>query len=580
MKKAKNILPILEWLPNYNKTYLSSDVISGITVAFMIIPQGMAYALIAGLPPVYGLYAGLVPLLIYAILGSTKQVAVGPVALDSMIVAAGLGMMSISGVENYIAMAILMTLMIGCIQLLLGTFKLGFLANYLSRPVIGGFTSAAAIIIGLSQMKHILGISTVQSNQFHVLLFDILKQLGNTHYLTLALGVGTIIILLGLKRLPRKVPSAIIVVILGILIGKFFLLEEKGVNTVGVIPEGLPSFSVPSIDMSNLYNLFPVAFTIAFMAFIEVISIGKAIDEKNNQDILKPNQELVALGFANIIGSFFQSYSVSASFSRSAVSHDSGAKSTISMIVTAIIVGSTLMFLTGLFHYLPLAVLAGIIMTAVFSLIDIDMAKNLFDDQKDEFLLWTVTFLVTLFIGIKEGIIVGVLLSLVVTIYKLSHPHVAVLGQIKGTDYFKNINRFSDDVVEIQDTIIMRFDSPLFYGNQDFFKTTINDEIHKANRPIKQLVLVAEAMNYIDSTGLATLKRIKQDLNNRDIALYLTNANGPVRDVLFKGDIIDEHMGNRMFVDVEDAIEFIQGEHDMTHFRKDIARQSMYGKKS
>lgn len=578
-QNISQFFPILEWLPAYKTSYLRPDLVSGLTIGIMLIPQGMAYALIAGLPPVFGLYAALIPQIIYAFTGTSRQLTVGPVAMDSLLVAAGLTALSITGVENYIAMAILLALIMGVIQLLLGLLKMGFLVNYLSKPVISGFTSAAAIIIGLSQLKHLLGISMVRSNKIHILLADAFQKISSINLYTLAIGLIGIIILIALKRLAPKIPRALIVVVFGIISVLLFKLEKFGVSVVEDVPSGLPLFQLPSVTLSNLQDLFPIAATLALIAFMEAISVSKSLEERHDDYEVDANQELIALGLSNIGGSFFQSYPTTGGFSRTAVNEQSGAKTLLSSIVAAIVVGLTLLFFTSWFYYLPHAILASIIMVAVTGLIDFKLPKTLFKNQKGEFVLLLLTFLVTLSFGIKEGIIIGVLSSLVFTIYRLSKPHVAELGQIKGTDYYRNINRFEKDIETISETKIIRFDSPLFFGNKDFFKKTMLKHLKESPTELRHLVLVAESMNYIDSSGLATLHQIKDELKSRGIIFYISNAIGPVRDALYKSKLITDLDNHLLFVDVKDAIAYIKEEETESALERRIARQTIVNTK-
>jgi len=571
----QKIFPILSWLPVYKKAYLKNDVFSGLTVGVLLIPQGMAYAMIAGLPPVFGLYASLLPQIIYALTGTSRQLAVGPVAMDSLLVAAGLGALSITGVENYIAMAILLAFMMGAIQLLLGVFKMGFIVNFLSKPVISGFTSAAAIIIALSQLQHLIGVPIQRSNQIHLLLTDAINKISQTNIYTLFIGLVGIIILILLKKIAPKFPRALFVVGLGIGAVMLLKLNSKGVSIVGSVPSGLPAFSVPSVSVQNMQELFPIAATLALVAFMEAISISKAVQEKHDDYEVNPNQELVALGLSNIVGSFFQSYPTTGGFSRTAVNDQSGAKTSISALVAAAVVALTLLFLTSLFFHLPHAVLASIIMVAVLGLIDLKLPIRLLKTQKAEFGLLLLTFLSTLFIGIKEGIIIGVFSSLLFTLYRLSKPHVAVLGQIENTEYFRNVDRFSEEVVIHDDVLIIRFDSPLFFGNTDFFKNKILNEINTAERQIQHLIIDAESMSYIDSSGLSTLMRLVENLENINIKIYLTNVIGPVRDVLHKTSVA-EAFQDRMFVDIKDAVSYIGGNEMPNEYLKNIARQTQF----
>ncbi|MFX0556613.1 SulP family inorganic anion transporter [Maribacter sp. CXY002] len=549
----KRYLPILEWLPSYKKSYLSGDISAGITVGIMLIPQGMAYAMIAGLPPVFGLYASLIPQIIYALLGTSRQLAVGPVAMDSLLVASGLGALAISGIDEYISMAIFLALFMGLIQLGLGLLRMGFLVNFLSKPVISGFTSAAAIIIGLSQLKHLLGTNIERSNQVHILLSNAVTSLGDINSITLIIGIIAIILIKTIKKIHKSIPAALVVVVLGIIGIYTFGLHEQGVKIVGEVPSGLPSLNVPTIDFTRISELLPIALTLALIAFMEAISVAKAVEEKHDDYEVDSNQELIALGTSNIIGSFFQSYPTTGGFSRTAVNDQAGAKTGVAPIISALVVGLTLLFLTPLFYYLPNAVLAAIIMVAVFGLIDLKYPVELYKNRRDEFFLLITTFLITLTIGIKEGILLGVLISLLLLVYRTSRPHMAVLGRIRNTEYFKNIIRFPEDTEQFEDFLIVRFDAQLYFGNKEFFRKELRKHLYEKTNKVKYVILNAEAINYIDSSAVHMLKKTITDLKSEGIVFVVAGAIGPTRDILYSSGLIDIIGKDNLFVKTNEA---------------------------
>lgn len=551
----KRYFPILEWLPAYRRADLPGDVSAGLTVGIMLIPQGMAYAMIAGLPPVFGLYAALIPQIIYALTGTSRQLAVGPVAMDSLLVAAGLGALSLSGIEEYIAMAIFLALFMGGIQLALGLLRMGFLVNFLSRPVISGFTSAAAIIIGLSQLKHLLGTDIEGSNQIHILLSNALGTLGETHLLTLGIGLAGIVLIKAVKRFAPRLPGALIAVVLGVLVVYGLGLDAMGVRIVGDVPGGLPGFQVPEVDAGRLSELFPIALALALIAFMEAISVAKAVEEKRGENRVDPNQELVALGLSNIMGSLFQSYPVTGGFSRTAVNDQAGARTGLASIFSALVVGLTLLFLTPAFYYLPNAVLAAIIMVAVFGLIDLKYPRQLWKNRKDEFVLLLITFGLTLGLGIKEGILLGVLFSLLLLVYRISKPHIALLGRIRGTQYFRNINRFAEDIETHEEFLILRFDGQLFFGNKDYFRNQVQKQIARKGPGLKYIILNAEAINYIDSSAVFMLKAFIKDLRKEGIRFLVAGAIGPTRDILHSSGLIGEIGPENLFVRTSEAFE-------------------------
>lgn len=544
--KLKSLIPILEWLPNYKKEYLGGDLSAGLTVGIMLIPQGMAYAMIAGLPPVFGLYAALIPQVIYGILGTSRQLSVGPVAMDSLLVAAGLGALSLSGIEEYIGMAIFLALFMGSIQFLLGIVRMGFLVNFLSKPVISGFTSAAALIIGLSQLKHLLGTQIERSNQIHTLLFNAFKTIDQTQWIALVLGLTAIVIIKGLKRIHKRIPGALIVTLLGIVVTYVFRLDQLGLSIVQDVPKGLPSFSLPSVEQSRIAELFPIAITLALIAFMEAISVAKAVEEKHKLNEVRPNQELIALGLSNVIGSLFQSYPTTGGFSRTAVNDQAGAASTLASFISAAIVGLTLLFLTPLFYYLPNTVLAAIIMVAVFGLIDIEYPKVLWKNRKDEFALLLFTFITTLTVGIKEGILFGVLLSLLLLVYRSSKPHFAILARVKNSPYYRNIKRFPEEVEIDPEIVLFRFDGQLYFGNKDYFKSSLLQAIEERGASVSKLILNVEPINYIDSSAAFMLRQLVEDLASRNINVAVAGPIGPIRDILRRSGIV-ELLGKEAF---------------------------------
>lgn len=551
----KRIFPFLSWLPNYDRSTLYGDFIAGITLGIMLVPQGMAYAMIAGMPPIYGLYASLVPPFIYALLGTSRQLAVGPVAMDSLLIAAGIGAMNFTKTEDYISAVIFLTMLIGMVQLLFGIIKMGSFVNFLSKPVINGFTSAAAILIGLGQLKHILGIALPQSGKVYVLLGSIFENLNNVHLLTLGLGVVVILLILGLRKINKKLPGPLLIVVLGIVGVALFGLEGKGIEVVGNIPEGLPKLQLPVAQWDQIGQFLPIALTVALFGFMESISIAKSVEEKHPEYELDANQELRALGVSNILGSFFQSLEVSGSFSRTAINEEAGAKTGLSLVFSSLIIAAVLLFLTPLFHNLPTLALGGIIIVSVFGLIDIKYPIYLWKNRKDEFLLLIATFVMTLCIGLIEGILLGVLLSLLLLVYRISKPHIAVLGRIKGTNYFKNINRFAEDVEIEDDILVLRFDAQLYFGNKDYFKKQLYRFLKQKGDEVRFVVLNAEAINYIDSSATVMLERVILELRGKNIQFKIAGAIGPTRDILHQSGIIAILGEENLFAQTFEAVD-------------------------
>jgi SulP family sulfate permease len=554
----------LTWISEYKSEYFKSDLAAGITVAVLLIPQGMAYAFIAGLPPIYGLYAALVPQIVYAFLGTSRQLAVGPVAMDSLLVAAGLGALSIVDPSQYIQMAIVLALLMGALQFILGLLRMGF----------NGFTAAAAIIIGLSQLKHLLGIPVAQSNKIQEFASTFLQSTTPIHLPTLIIGLGSVLLLIGIKKWNPKIPSGLIAVVLGIFWVYFGKQAQTGVAIVGEIPNGLPSFTLPLTDWETIKALFPIALTIALVAFMEAVSVAKAIQEKHKNYEINPNQELIALGASNIIGSLFQSYPTTGGFSRTAVNDQAGAKTGISALVSAIIVAVILSFFTHWFFYLPKAVLGAIIIVAVINLIDLKYAARLFKSRKDEFAVLLLTFVLTLFVGITQGILFGIIFSLLLLVFRTSKPHYAFLGRIGTTNYFKNIERFPEEVVVRNDLIILRFDAQLFFGNIEFFKKLVLKAIEKNKGQVKGFIINARAINYIDSTATEQLVEIIKKLQKKDIRVMIVGAIGPARDLIIKSKLIKVLGKENLFITSGDASDSFDGICKKTSLQKKLSRQS------
>jgi len=551
----KQFFPFLEWLIPYDKSNFSGDLSAGLTVGVMLIPQGMAYAMLAGLPPIYGLYASTVPLIVYALFGTSRKLAVGPVALDSLLVASGVGALAVGGSPEYIGLAILLASMVGMIQLTMGVFRLGFLVNFLSHPVIAGFTSGAALIIGFSQLKHLLGID-IARGKIHETILQIAQNIQNINPTTLILGLATIGVLVFIKKMKRRIPGPLIVVFLGILVVYFGGLADSGVAIIRDIPDGLPSFSLPAFSWQALSDLLPTALAIAFIGFMESTAVSKALQARHKGYKVVPNQELIALGLTNIIGSFFKAFPTTGGFSRTAVNDQAGAQTGLAAMISASVIILTLLFFTSYFYYLPTAVLAAIIMVAVSGLIDVKEAKHLWHTDRTDFILFMLTALGTLFLGIKEGIIIGVLLSLGMMIYRVSYPHIAHLGQIPETPYFRNVNRF-EGLIEDNEILILRLDAPLFFANTNYIREKIISLVDK-KKEIKAVIIQAQTISSIDSSALHMLQDLIDDYEKQGISFYFTGLIGPVRDILEKGNLFKDIGEDHFFMNVHDAVRFVK----------------------
>jgi SulP family sulfate permease len=565
----KKIIPILVWLPNYNTALFKGDLVAGITVGIILIPQGIAYALIAGLPPIYGLYCALVPQVMYAIFGSSRQVAVGPVAMDSLIVATGVSTLALAGSDSYISIAILLALMVGAIQFIMGVFSLGFIVNFLSKPVITGFTSAVALIIGFNQFRNLFGVDFVQSDQLQYVIGDIFHQILDLNYHTSIIGLTSVVVIIIFRKINKKIPNALIVVILGVLIMKYFGKSFSDVSIVKDIPSGLPVFGVPEFDIDLLRELFPIAFTLVMVGYLEIISIGKSLEAKQDEYRIRPNQELIALGLSNMVGSLFKAFPTTSSFSRSAINQESGAKTGMAALISVIMVVITLLFLTPLFYHLPKTVLAAIIIVAVFGLVNIKEAAFLWKANHLDFWLMLATFIGTLLLGIEFGIIVGVGLSLIVLIFRTSRPYVAELGKVPNSDFYRNRSRFEEVIIE-DDILIFRFDAQIFYANSSFFRDRLDDMAIKKGAALKLIVLDAESINRVDSTGVEMLKERIKFYKKKGIIFYLAGVKGPVRDDFFRSGILSIIDVNHFFMRANDAVKFYK--------TGDRAQQEKYAK--
>ena len=566
-------LPILEWLPRYRREWLRGDLAAGLSVGILLIPQGMAYAMIAGLDPVYGLYAALVPQVVYAVLGTSRQLAVGPVAMDSLLVAAALGTLGLAGADEYAVAAVFMALIVGALQIGMGALRLGFLVNFLSRPVVSGFTSAAAIIIALSQLKHLLGIATPNVSRLAQIARETLSRLAETNPYALGLGLATVGIVVLVRRYGRGLPSALVAVVLGTLVVFFTGWSELGVPIVGEVPGGLPGFAVPGLDSGLLRPLLPLAFTIALIGYAESISIARSLQDQYGGSQLDPTKELIALGSANALGSLFSGYVSTASFSRSAIAGEAGAKTGVAALVSAAVIALTLLFLTPLFYYLPNAVLGAVILVAVVRLVDFAYAAQLWNESRFEAVILSVTFLVTLNVGMVEGIGAGVFLSLAYTVYRASAPHIAEVARVGGTDYFRNVERFPD-AVEIRPEVLMfRFDAPVFFGNVAYFKDELAERIERRGAALETVVINCEAITYIDSTGSHALAKLIAELQARGLRVIVSGAIGPARDVILRGPI-GALVGERhMFVRSSEVMDFLDGVAEPSAMQRRIARQ-------
>jgi len=553
--QLSNYLPALDWGKNYKKSWLKGDISAGLTVGVMLIPQGMAYAMLAGLPPIYGLYAVTLPLMVYAILGTSRQLAVGPVAMVSLLTASGVGAIAEIGTEAFLSLAIVLSLMVGVIQFALGLFRLGFLVNLLSHPVVSGFTSAAALIIGLSQLKHLLGIDLARSHHVHEIVLSAAERFGEVNWYTLAIGLAGIGLIIGVKKINKAIPGPLLAVVFGILVVILIGLEGQGVKIVGTVPDGLPSLVLPTFTWEQVQALLPTALTISLVGFMESIAVAKAVQKRHRDYEVVPNQELIALGAANLAGALVQAYPVTGGFSRTAVNDQAGAKTGLASIISALLIVLTLLFLTPLFYSLPKAILASVIMVAVFGLIDFKEAKHLWKVDRSDFWMLAVTFIATLSLGIEQGIGVGVVLSIAVHIYRSMQPHVAVLGKIPGTDQFRNVDRFTD-AAETPETLTVRFDGQLYFANLSYFQRQLNELVAARIPGLRRIIINAEGISYIDSSAMHELHTFITNQQAKDIDVVFSGLIGPVRDAFRKNGLFTLVGEHNFFLNVKDATDY------------------------
>ena len=527
------ILPGLEWLRHYDRHDTGRDLSAGLIVAVMLVPQGMAYAMLAGLPPVIGLYASTLPLDLYALFGSPRQLAVGPVAMVSLLVLAGVSKLAEPGSGEYVGLVLLLTLMVGGIQLAMGLLRLGFFANFISHAVISGFSSAAAIIICLSQLHHLLGVNLSAGHSVFHLLMEVGQRIAETNPATLAIGLGSIAVLALSKMKAPHSPAPLLVVAGGALVVYGLRLDRFGVQVVGGLPEGLPRFSLPALDIERLALLLPTALTILFVGFMESIAVAESVAAKEKYRI-DSNRELKGLGLANIVSSLFSGYVVTGGFSRTAVNYQAGARSGLASLFTASFVILTLLFLTPLFHYLPKSALAAIIMVAVLGLVDMKQAKHLFRVKKIDGWTLILTFIATLTFGSRHGILLGIAFSLLIFIWRSAHPHTAELGYLEKEKVFRNLKRFSE-AKAYPEAMILRVDASLYFANMAFLENRLRRGI--ADRPdLRWIVLDLSGVNDMDAVAIETLEGIISDYQDRHIRFLFAGMKGPVRDIVARAE--------------------------------------------
>ncbi|MFI8580831.1 SulP family inorganic anion transporter [Ectopseudomonas khazarica] len=552
--KLSHWLPCLQWGRTYNRASASQDGLAAVIVTLMLIPQSLAYAMLAGLPPVTGLYASILPLLAYAVFGTSRTLAVGPVAVVSLMTAASLAPLFPAGSPEYIGAAMLLALLSGLLLAAMAMLRLGFVANFLSHPVVSGFISASGILIAVGQLKHLLGVSVSGENLLH-LLPELLQALPQTHWPTLIIGLLSLAWLgwargylkqtlqrLGLSaQLAGNLAKAgpVLAIVVAIIAVSLLHLQQAGVKVVGSVPQGLPGLTLPTLNLELAVQLLPAALLISLVGFVESVSVGQTLAAKRRQRI-QPDNELLGLGAANLSAAFSGGFPVTGGFARSVVNYDAGAQTPMAGVFTAIGIGVSVMLLTPLLHDLPQAVLAATIIVAVLSLVDLRSLRHTWRYSRQDGAAQAATLFGVLLIGVEAGILIGVGLSLLLFLWRTSQPHMAVVGQVPGSEHFRNVERFA--VVESPSVLSLRVDESLYFPNARYLEDRIGELI--ASRPqVRHLVLMCPGVNLIDASALDSLHAIVERLHAAGVQLHLSEVKGPVMDQLRRSDFLERFAG-------------------------------------
>jgi sulfate permease, SulP family len=569
-KILRSYLPILDWGSKYNSKTFSNDMIVALIVTMMLIPQSLAYAILAGLPAEIGLYASMAPLVLYAIFGTSRALAVGPVAVASLMTAAAAGQLASQGTPEYIGAAVALAMVSGLLLLIMGFLKLGFLANFLSHPVISGFITASGIQIAAGQLGPVLGIHA-EGESFLEIVISLWKNIGHTHIATTAIGVGSLLFLFWVRKglkpilvrfgLSGKVSDMlvkigpVVAIIVTILIVWSIGLADKGVAIVGKVPKGLPKIAMPPLDMALWMKILVPALLISIIGYVESISVALTLAAKKRQRI-DPDQELIALGASNIGSAISGGFPVTGGFARSVVNYEAGAETPAAGAYTAVGIALVTLFLTPLLFFLPKATLAATIIVAVISLVSFSGLKHTWTYSKADFAAMLVTILVTLAEGVEAGLIAGVALGIFLHLYSTSRPHVAVVGQIPGTTHFRNVKRH--EVITDPEILSLRVDESLYFPNARFLEDLINDSV-AANPAVRHVILECPAVNTIDFSALESLEAINIRLKDSGIKLHLSEVKGPVMDRL-KRSHLPEHLSGKIHLTHFDAVSSIREE--------------------
>ncbi|WP_158963597.1 SulP family inorganic anion transporter [Chachezhania sediminis] len=562
------LLPILDWGPRYGRAELGGDLTAAVIVAVLLIPQSLAYALLAELPAYMGLYCGIFPLFLYAIFGTSPFLGIGPAALLSLMTASALGHLQLDTVTAQVTAAGVLALMTAGILLLMGVLRLGVLANFLSHPVVSGFVSASAIVIATSQLQHILGIHT-EGHTLPELVASIAPKLRQVNAPSVVIGLGTILFLVLVRRYLAELLQSLgmgavvattltrIAPIFAVAAGTFaawhWNLADLGVQIVGKVPQGLPPIGIPHMQLSHLQALLGPAIMLALVGYVENISLAQTFAAKSGAKI-SPNQELIGLGSANLAAGIAGGYPLAGGFARTSVNFDAGARTPAAGAMTGAIILLAAMFLTPLLHYLPLAVLAGLIIVSILRLIDIQVLTRSWTYSRDDFLAVAATMVMTLIAGVELGLGSGIVLSIVLLALKFSHPHVAEIGQVPGTRLYRNRER--QEVIIDPEILSLRVDSSLYFTNARWMEDMVMEHVH--NRPgVKHVLLMFAGINDVDLSALDSLTVIDQRLQHMGVALHLTEMKGEVRDRLARSDFLTTLSG-QVFATQDDAIQSLR----------------------
>jgi len=541
----KMCVPFTGWISELRRAdTLRADLIAGITVALVLVPQSMAYAQLAGLPPYIGLYASFIPVMLAALMGSSRQLATGPVAVVSLMTAAALEPLAGGNMELYLALAAVLAIMVGVFQMMLGLFRLGVLVDFLSHPVVVGFTNGAAIIIATSQLSKLFGVTVEKSEHHYETVWRVVIAAGqDTHMLTLAMGVFALAIMILMKKFTPKVPSVLTAVVVTTLLSWMLGFQAAGGMVVGEIPVGLPGVVMPEIDMTTIMKMATAAITIALIGFMEAIAIAKAMAAETRQR-LDTNQELFGQGLSNVAAGMFGAYPVSGSFSRSAVNISAGARTGFSSIVTGGVVAITLLFLTPLLYHLPQATLAAVIIMAVVNLVKIEPIKHAMKVQVHDGVVAIITFALTLVLAphLEKAIVVGVVLSLGLFLYRTMRPRFAELS-LHADGTFRDAERNNLECSPVLS--VLRFDGSLYFANAGYFESQVLENV--ASKPdIRYVILDLEGINQIDATGEEVIRTLRERLKTGGVDLLLTRVKGQAMRI-FKRSGLREDFGDELF---------------------------------